>query len=169
MNQQIRDILHAAEGRYFNPAEKADLREFTLGLDARLAAMDEIAAKETVIVERTVREVFAAYPDMEKKYKNALQTCMRDTTLVLRYVAQAMVRRDPQYLNDGLLTWLATMLKGVGLAPHFIEDTYKAMGLIANKELSPAAAKLVQPFLAQCTSVLAGKSAATPVTAKEAK
>lgn len=169
MNQRIMDMLHAAEGRYFSAAEKAALREFTLGLDARLAAMDEIAAKETVIVERTAREIFAAYPDMEKKYKNAMQTSVRDMTFVLRYAAQAMVRSDAQYLNDGLLTWLATMLKGVGLAGHLIEDTYKTMGLMANKELSAAAAKLLQPFLAQCASVLSGNASAAPVRAQEAQ
>lgn len=168
MNQRIMDVLHAAEGRYFNVTEKAALREFTLGLEARLTAMDEIAAKESAIIEQTVREIFAAYPDMEKKYKGATQSCIRDTTLVLRYVAQAMVRSDAQYLNDGLLTWLATMLKGVGLAPHFIEDTYKTMGLTASKELSPATAKLLQPFLMQCASVLSGRTGASAVTAKEA-
>ena len=162
MNRQIMNMLNAAEGRYFGAAEKAALREFTLGLEARLAAMDEIAAKETVIVERAVREVVAAYPDIEKKYKTAMQTCVRDVTLVVRYVTQAMVRSDPQYLNDGLLTWLATILKGVGFAPHFIEDTYKILGLSANKELSPATAKLFQPFWLQCASVLSGQPSVTP-------
>lgn len=162
MNKQIMEMLHAAEGRYLSAAEKATLREFTLGLDARLAAMDEIAAKESVIIERAVREVFTAYPDIEKKYKSAMQTCIRDETIVLRYVTQAMVRNDPQYLTDGLLTWLATILKGVGFAPHFIEDTYKVMALTASKELSPATAKLLQPFWAQCASVLSGRPSATP-------
>jgi len=132
-----------------------------LGKGMRVA-MDEIAAKETVIVERAVREVVAAYPDIEKKYKTAMQTCVRDVTLVVRYVTQAMVRSDPQYLNDGLLTWLATILKGVGFAPHFIEDTYKILGLTASKELSPATAKLLQPFWLQCASVLSGQPSVTP-------
>ena len=167
MNRQLMDMLTASEGRYLTLAEQDTLREFAQGLEARLSAMTEISGKEALIVERTVKEVFAAYPDIEKKYKNAMQTCTRDETLVLRYATQAMVRNDPQYLNDSLLTWMATILKGVGFAPHFIEDTYKTMSLTASKELSPATAKLLQPFLLQCAAVLSGRSASD--TGKEAK
>jgi hypothetical protein len=96
-----------------------------------------------------------------------MQTCIRDETLVLRYTTMAMVRDDPQYLNDALLTWLATILKGVGFAPHFIEDTYKTMALVASRELSPATAKLLHPFVLQCAAVLSGRAAAE--SSKEAK
>lgn len=164
MNRQIQDIFSSAEGRYLSTAEQGVLREYAQGLEARLVAMAEISAKESSIVEQTVKEVFRAYPDIEKKYKNAMQTCIRDETMVLRYTALAMVRNDPQFLNDSLLTWLATILKGVGFAPHFIEDTYKTMALVAGRELSPATAKLLHPFVLQCASVLSGKD-----SSKEAK
>lgn len=167
MNRQLMDMLTASEGRYLTLAEQDTLRGFAQGLEARLSAMAEISSKEAQIVERTVKEVFFAYPDIAKKYKNAMQTCIRDETLVLRYATLAMVRNDPQYLNDTLLSWMATILKGVGFAGHFIEDTYKALGLNATKELSPAAAELLQPFLAQCAAVLSGRAAASP--AKEAR
>lgn len=171
MNKQLMDMLAASDGRYLNQSEQAALREWSQGLDARLAAMAEISTKEVSIVEQTVKEVFAAYPDIQKKYKNAMQTCIRDETLVLRYVTQAMVRNDPQYLNDGLLTWLATILKGVGFAAHFIEDTYKTMSLVASRELTPASAKLIQPFVAQCAAVLSGRTSgevAAPLTPAQA-
>ena len=159
MNRQLMDMLTASEGRYLTRAEQDTLREFAQGLEARLAAIAEISSKETLIVERTVKEVFAAYPDIAKKYKNAMQTCIRDETLVLRYATLAMVRDDPQYLNDTLLSWMATILKGVGFAGHFIEDTYKTLGLNAGKELSPGTSKLLQPFLTQCATVLSGRAA----------
>ncbi|MBL9008307.1 MAG: hypothetical protein JNJ46_28865 [Myxococcales bacterium] len=164
MNRQIQDMFGSAEGRYLTAAEQSLLREYAQGLDARLSAMAEISAKESTIVEQTVKEIFRAYPDVEKKYKNAMQTCIRDETLVLRYTAMAMLRNDPQFLSDSLLTWLATILKGVGFAPHFIEDTYKTMALVAGRELSPATAKLLHPFVMQCAAVLSGKD-----SSKEAK
>ena len=167
MNRQIVDMLSSAEGRYLSATEQSTLRDYAQGLDARLAAMVEISAKEVTIVEQTVKEIFRAYPDMEKKFKNAMQTCIRDETLVLRYTTMAMVRDDPQYLNDALLTWLATILKGVGFAPHFIEDTYKTMALVASRELSPATAKLLHPFVLQCAAVLSGREAGE--SSKEAK
>jgi hypothetical protein len=164
MNQQIQEMFASAEGRYLSTQEQGLLREWAQGLDARLAAMSEISAKESTIVEQTVKEIFRAYPDIEKKYKNAMQTCIRDETMVLRYTALAMLRNDPQYLNDTLLNWLATILKGVGFAPHFIEDTYKTMALVAGRELSPATAKLLHPFVLQCAAVLSGRD-----SSKEAK
>src|SRR5690348_7898543 len=129
MNRQIMEMLSAAEDRYLTAVEQRTLRDFAQGLDARLEAMAEIGSKEAAIIDRTIKQVFAAYPDIEKKYKNAMQTCVRDETMVLRYATQAMVRNDLQYLDDSLLTWMATMLKGVGLAPQFIEDTYKTLAL----------------------------------------
>lgn len=160
MNRQILEMFSSAEGRYLSAGEQSALREYTQGVEARLAAMVEISSKESAIVEQTVREIFRAYPDMEKKFKNAMQTCIRDETMVLRYTTMAMLRSDPQYLNDALLTWLATILKGVGFAPHFIEDTYKTMALVASRELSPASAKLLHPFVLQCAAVLSGRGTA---------
>lgn len=157
MNRQMMDTLQGAEGRYLSTQEQTLLREFAAGLDARLQAMAEIGTKESTIVEQSVREILRAYPDVEKKYKGAQQSCLRDETLVLRYATMAMVRNDPQYLNDSLLTWMATILKGVGFAPHFIEDVYKTLALCAGKELTPETAKLLHPFLSQCTAVLSGK------------
>ena len=154
MNRQIQAMMGSVEGRYLNTAEQSMLREQAQGLEARLAAMTEIAAKESVIVDRTIKEVMRAYPDFEKKYKTAQQSGVRDQTLVLRYATLAMVRNDPQYLADTLLTWMATILRGVGLAPQFIQDAYKILERVATKELSPATGKLLQPFLAQCINSL---------------
>lgn len=164
MNRQLQDIFTSAEGRYLTAAEQGLLRDYAQSVDARLTAMSEVSSKETTIVEQTVKEILRAYPDIEKKYKNAMATCIRDETLVLRYTTLAMVRNDPQFLNDSLLTWLATILKGVGFAPHFIEDTYKTMAMVAGRELSPATAKLLHPFVLQCAAVLSGKD-----SSKEAK
>lgn len=161
MNRQIMEMLNASEGRYLTAVEQRALREYAQGLDARLEAMTEIGNKEAATIDHTLKELFSAYSDIDKKYKNAMQSCTRDVSMVLRYATQAMVRNDLQYLDDSLLTWMATMLKGVGLAPQFIEDTYKALALTANKEFSPATAKLIGPFILHCATVLSGRSDAT--------
>lgn len=160
MNRQIQEMMTAAEGRYLNQAEQTLLREFAQGMEARLSAMSEISSKESVIVDRAVKEIMRAYPDLEKKYKNPQQTGIRDETLVLRYATLAMVKNDPQYLSDALLTWLATILKGIGFTSQFLEDAYQILERTATKELSPATAKLLQPFLNQCVTALSGRGAA---------
>ena len=162
MNRQIQDILGAAEGRYLNSAEQTTLREFAQGLEARLAAMTEISGKEAVIIERAIKEVLRAYPDLEQKHKTAVQSGTRDMTMVLRYATLAMVRSDPQYLQDSLLTWMATILKGLGFAGHFVTDTYKTLERVALKELSPSAGKLLQPLLQLCVESLGNSLAGGP-------
>lgn len=162
MNRQIQDIFCAAEGRYLNVGEQATLREYAQTVEARLAAMTEISGKEPVIIERAVKEVLRAYPDLEQKYKAATQSGTRDMTLVLRYATLAMLRNDSQYLQDSLLTWMATILKGLGFAGHFVTDTYKTLERTALKELSPSAGKLLQPFLQVCIESLGNNSAGAP-------
>lgn len=162
MNQDIQTMLTACEGRYPTRAEQAILRDWATRLEARLAAVEEIKQAEEGIIGQTVDEVFRSYPDFEKRYKNARQSCTRDMTLVLRYCAQALMRGDAAYLENSLLSWMATILKGVGFTPQFIFDTYDAMGRVAARELSPQTAELLRPFVDLCATALSGKARDTP-------
>lgn len=160
MNSEIKAMLLACEGRYPTRAEQAILRDWASRLEARLAALEEVRQREEVIVGQTIDEIFRAYPDFEKRYKDARSSCTRDETLVLRYCAQAMLRGDAKYLEDSLLTWMATILRGVGFLPQFIEDTYRTMMKVAMRELSPATAELLRPYLELCVTTLPGKGKA---------
>ena len=156
MNRQIQEMYLAAEGRYLTRAEQAMLRDYATQLEARLAAMEEIQSKEAVIVEQTIKQIMDAYPDYEQRHKEARNKGTRDMSLVLRYATQAMVRNDLQYLDDALLTWFRTILKGVGFTGNFIEDSYKLLGRQASRELSPEVAALIAPYLQHCVSALGG-------------
>ena len=157
MNTEIQTMLSASEGRYPTRAEQAVLRDWASKLDARLEAMDAIRGAEESIVGQTVDEVMVTYPNVEKHYKSVRTSCTRDLSLVLRYCAQAMLRGDVKYLDDSLLTWMGTILRGVGLAPQFIEDTYRALGRVAARELSPQVAELLRPYIERCVQVLPGR------------
>lgn len=162
MNQEIQTMLTASEGRYPTRAEQAILRDWAARLEARLAAIEELKQAEEAILSQTVDEVFRSYPDFEKRYKNARQSCTRDLTLVLRYCAQALLRGDPAFLENSLLSWMATILKGVGFTPQFIADTYDGLGRVAARELSPQTAELLRPFVELCATALSGKAKDTP-------
>lgn len=157
MNHEIDAMLTACEGRYPTRAEQALLRDWASRLDGRLAALEEIHAREDAIVGQSVDEVLRAYPDLEKRVKNARHCCVRDESLVLRHAAMAMLRGDPKYLEDGLLTWMATVLRGVGFSPQFIADTYQGLIRSAARELSPPVMEQIRPYLELCVSALAGK------------
>jgi hypothetical protein len=162
VNQDIQTMLRACEGRYPTRAEQALLRDWATRLEVRLAAVEEIKQAEEAIVGQTVEEVFRAYPDFEKRYKSARQSCTRDLTLVLRYCAQALLRGDTAYLEDSLLSWMATILKGVGFTPQFIFDVYETLGRVAARELGPQSAELLRPHVELCASALSGKARETP-------
>lgn len=157
MNGEIKAMLLACEGRYPTRAEQALLRDWAGRLEGRLAALEEIRQREEAIAGQTIDEVLRAYPDFERKYKDARLSCARDLTLVLRYCAQALLRGDPQYLEDSLLTWMATILRGVGFTAQFVEDTYRTLLKTAMRELSPATGEMLRPFLEQCATTLPGK------------
>ena len=52
---------------------------------------------------------------------------------------------------------MASILKGVGFTPQFIEDTYRSLGRIAARELTPPVAELLRPYIELCATVLSGK------------
>jgi hypothetical protein len=157
MNTEIQTMMTACEGRYPTRAEQALLRDWAARLDARLAALEELRVREDAIVGATVDEVLRKYPDLEKRVKGARQCCMRDESLVLRYCGLALLRGDPAWLEDSLLTWMATILRGVGFSPDFIADAYQTLTRSAARELSPTTMELLRPFLDQCVASLAGK------------
>ncbi len=156
MNHEIDAMFTAAEGRYPTKAELALLREWAARLDARAAAVEEMRTKEEAIVRLTLQDVARAYPDLDKRIRDARQKCARDLTLVLRYCAAALLRGDPKHLEDTFLTWFATILRGIGFAYPFVSDTYTTLARHAAAELSPPVAEMFRPYLELCVTTLTG-------------
>jgi hypothetical protein len=154
VNHAITDMLKQADGRYLTKDEGQLLREFASSLEARLAAMEELSQKEGKIIDRAIKEVMRAYPDYKDKYPEGQQKGTRDMTFVLRYCAHAMVRNDARFLEDTVLAWLTTILRGVGLRANLIADAYRAVEKFALEELSPTSAELIRPWIQMATSAL---------------
>ena len=115
MNQEIRAMFTASAGRYPTKAEQALLRDWAGRVDQRLAALEELRNHEEKIIRYTVEEVMRTYPDFERRYPSGRARATRDITLTLRYCGQAMLRADLKFLEDELLLWMSTMLRGVAL------------------------------------------------------
>lgn len=154
MNHAITDMLKQADGRYLTKDEGALLRDFASSLEARLAAMEELSQKEGKIIDRAIKEVMRAYPDYKDKYPEGQQKGTRDMTFVLRYCAHAMVRNDARFLEDTVLAWLTTILRGVGLRANLIADAYRAVEKFTLEELTPGSAELIRPWIQMATSAL---------------
>ena len=158
MNRQINEILIASEGRYLTKPEQATIRDYAAQIGLRLAAMDELQAKEASIVEQTMRKIVSAYPDYLQQHLEARNKGNRDLTTILRHIAQAVLRDDPQWLDDNLLAWFSTILSGIGFSPGFIEESYKIFEQVAANELSQPSAELVCPLILLCSRTLSGRT-----------
>lgn len=168
MNNELQTMMTAVEGRYPTRAEQAMLRDWAARLESRLAAVAEIQSREEAIIAQAVDEVLRAYPDLEKRIKDARRCCLRDESLVLRYCSLALLRGDLQWLEDSLLTWMATVLRGIGFAPAFVSDTYTMLTRAAARELSPGVMEQLRPYLDLTVAVLAGKQEPAKEPAKGA-
>jgi hypothetical protein len=163
MKTQIQQILSRAEGRYLSEVEVATLRTWAGGLDERMAAMEELRRAEEAIVQAVMKRVTTAYPDFLNRHAHGSDSGIRDITIVLRYAAHAMVIQDMTYLEDNLLSWLNTVLRGIGFTPDFIADAYGTLESAARQQLSAKAASLIGPYLEHCRLSLSSRE--TPIAA----
>lgn len=147
MNNELETMLRNAEGRYLTPAEEQKLRGFAQTLDQRLQTMAELRNKEAEVVERCMLRIKEAYPDFQAAYPEGSPKGSRDMILVLRFAAMALVKDDPEHLRTGLLTWLKTILRGVGLAEHFVRDAYTILSKEASQCLSQESYAAIEPYL----------------------
>jgi hypothetical protein len=166
MKLQIHNILHRAEGRYLTEQEGASLRGWASGLEERLAAMAEVHRNEETIMQTVMKAITAGYPDFLRKYSQGSEKGIRDMSIVLRYAAHAMVLQDMTYLEDNLLNWLGTVLRGIGFTPQFLEDAYGTMERASRDQLSPKAAGLIAPYLEHCRVSLTSRE--KPIAAASA-
>ncbi|MEL6545827.1 MAG: hypothetical protein AAFQ82_14440 [Myxococcota bacterium] len=147
MNRQIMDTLKNAEGRYLTKSEMSSMLEFANQLEARLKASEEIERCEDTIISKLMEEMTTAYPDFTNQYGRGMEAGSRDTALILRYASQALVRDDVEWLDRVILTWMNTILKGVGLTEGFIRDTYVMMERVCQSELSADTFAMLQPMI----------------------
>ncbi len=160
MNRQIMETLKNAEGRYLTKAETSSMLDYAQKLEARLRAAEEIQNKEESIISKLMSEMTNAYPDFQKQYGRGMEAGTRDTGLVLRYSTQAMIRDDVDWLDRVILTWLNTILRGIGFTEGFVRDTYVMMERCCQAELSPESFELLQPFVQRAQASLAAREQA---------
>jgi hypothetical protein len=157
MKLQVHNILHRAEGRYLTEQESASLRSWAGGLEERLAAMAELHRVEENVMQVVMKAVNAGYPDFARKYAAGSEKGIRDMSIVLRYAAHAMVLQDMTYLEENLLNWLGTVLRGIGFTPQFLEDAYGTMERACREQLSAKSSALVAPYLEHCKTSLVSR------------
>ena len=154
MNITLENMFSAAAGRYPTRAESAMLTSWAATLDARIAAVHELAETEEKIVNLAAAEVMRSAPELRKRGEETQTKTARDMALVLRHCAHALLRDDVEYLDRELLVWLRSVLVGLGFQPRFLASSYRLLLIAVEECLSPRAAKLLKPYLSHCVRAL---------------
>ncbi|MEO1483302.1 MAG: hypothetical protein AAFU77_14440 [Myxococcota bacterium] len=158
MSSLMSEIMSASEGRYLSDDESNALREYVRGFDARLAAVDEIRAKEESVCEAATRAIIRAYPDYESNHPDSYEKSKRDLALVLRYCTHALIAGSRERLDESLLVWFSTILRGLGFTQGFIRDTYGALDDALQRELEASTYAAIAPYIAHARDVLSSKA-----------
>jgi hypothetical protein len=179
----LADLFRRAEGRHLTDAELDKMLDVFPALDARVAAAREIREKETALIGRCVKEIYALYP-YERHHEHATAKCVRDVRYVVAYATHAMLADDMRWFEDKLLIWMKTILQAFdfpapapdeaifaaavepGLAEKLktfsgkTQSIYHMYWLVrreAGKDLRPEHFRLLSPHLELAMNVLSEK------------
>lgn len=108
MNTETYAIMVAAEYRYLTEAERQKIRDYALGMDARLALAGRIEAVEEAVVEAVTGRVCAVRPPASAE---AAKRRAGDCRCVLRYLAQAHARDDLDFFREQFVDWMIPLFE----------------------------------------------------------
>ncbi|MCU0654018.1 MAG: hypothetical protein MUF64_01585 [Polyangiaceae bacterium] len=148
MNSQLRKMIVNAEGRYLTEPEAARIRDFALGLSARIEAARRLEAAEDLIVQTALAAFSAQHREHLQKTPDAAQKTARDFRLTLRYVAAAHVRRDPEFFQKNYASWTGELLRTLA-DPAVISSGNEHLRAALDATLDPADAREFLPYLDQ--------------------
>lgn len=146
------------EDGYLSAADQQRLLDYSQTVEARLRALRELESQEDRICTDTTNLIFERYPKVEKRPDGRDKT-IRDLALILRYCGLAMLRDDPQFLENQLLHWLRTMLVAFQFGNNCLADSYVWLDQRSQQSLSPESYELLRPYLkAVCQIVPEGEN-----------
>jgi len=142
----LKSIFDSVDNRYLEPAESKQLLEYSQSIPERLTAVHDLQRHEASIAKELTDRIVDVYPKIAARIEGYEKT-ERDLLLILRYCGQAMLRNDPQFLNDQLLYWLKTMLQAFKLGENVLRDSYVWMKEISQTKLDAKSYALLEPYM----------------------
>jgi hypothetical protein len=135
------------DGRYATPEELDFLKSYFETLKYRISAYQKIQKNESEIIHKIKDKLHANDPKIFIKGAVDFAPKWRlDTVRVLRYSALALLIDDPDYLQQRLLIWFATVLQAFQ-GKDLTRLTYQTMLEIVEKYLTPEENKLFLPLI----------------------
>lgn len=112
MNTEIRKMIVGAEGRYPTESEVQKVRAWALGMTTRLDLAARLEVRAPVIVG-TVCEHFEHQQNGVAEQGWSRVRAAEATRTTLAYLANAVVREDPEFFRRAFVEWYVEALRAL--------------------------------------------------------
>ncbi len=147
MFTQLQRLSVEADGRYATPEELGFLKFYFETLPMRISTYQKLQKYESQILQKIQDKLLQINPKIFFKGSVNLTSKWRlDTIRILRYSAMVLLINDPDYLQESLLSWFATILQAFKLK-DITQYTYKAMFDVLEDYLTPEEKILFFPLI----------------------
>ncbi len=147
MLTQLDKLTRDVDGRYATDEELSFLVDYVRSYELRVQTYQKIQASEAVILQQVYNKVMAIDPTLyQSGNQDGTARCKRDTAMGLRYASVALLASDADALQEHLLLWFQTIMRG-SLAHRGCAITYTVMQDVVKQHLTANQANLLLPLL----------------------
>lgn len=143
MHPSLESIFDEAENRYLKPDELGQISQYVESLPERLECYRKLRDNELEVMQLVANELLA---ELSQENVDALERCIKNSLLTLRYCAMGMLINDEGLLRERLLGWLSELNK-VYATTHIDTVLFRLMDQHLGRILTPKQMSLLEPML----------------------
>jgi hypothetical protein len=146
--------ITASDCRYLNREEQEKIAAYVTSIPKRLAAARQVEQKEDEIVEGCIAEQKRRYPSFASLHESAWEKSVRDMSLVLRCMVQAMMLDEVDFTAERMLYWLRSIAASTGITPKFAKEHFSHLRDMCRQKLSAEAYGFMEAHLERTIVVM---------------
>ncbi|NER38135.1 MAG: phycobilisome protein [Oscillatoria sp. SIO1A7] len=143
INSQLEELIGKSEGRYMTDRELQPLKQYVKTLPERSKTYLLLQEKSDLLVRHSLKKLMSVHPDAVKKHA---KRCYYDMSLLVRYLALAMLRDDRRFFNEVIVLWQANVLTAYRQQKACL-DAYGHLQETFKEHLPTSANRLIEPYM----------------------
>ena len=143
INSQLEELMGKKEGRYITAVELQPLKKYMETVSERSKIYTLLEEKSDLLVRHALKKLMSIQPEVMKKHA---KRCYYDMSMLLRYLALAMLRDDPRFFNDVIILWQANILTAYRQQKACL-DAYGYLQETLKEHLPASANRLIDPYV----------------------
>lgn len=156
MLKKLAELTVEADGRYATDAELQFIEQYADSLEQRISTYEKVREVEKDVIKEMETKLYQKLPDVfANNSETAKSFCRRDSKLVLRHSAMAMLTGDDDRLRESLLLWQRTIMLAFKMERCNQMIFSELMPAILRNLLTSEEFALIQPALQLNQTVLA--------------